>query len=128
MAKSKEPGNRSIETYLNEWLSLGVDSKRRPWKPKTKESYEGIARVHLIPRLGQIKLNKLNELDIDKAWKDMRADGHNESIIEHCHLRLATALSAVVRRKFISGNPIIFVPKPIAVPREMRAIVQCGHL
>ena len=111
------PARISLKDYLNDWLA-----NRRDLKPKTIESYEVTIRVHLIPRLGHIKLQKLNEDHINKAWNDLLENGHSTSIVEHCHIVLQTALNRAVFRRFVVGNPMLFVDKPIARTPEMRAL------
>lgn len=51
----------TIERFLLYWLEHIVKPAR---KPKTYQGYELVCRVHLIPRLGKKRLNKLNGADV----------------------------------------------------------------
>jgi len=53
-----------LKGYLNAWLELIKPTIR----PKSYEGYESIVRVHIIPRLGHVRLNKLTTEHINKAW------------------------------------------------------------
>ncbi|MCL0043418.1 N-terminal phage integrase SAM-like domain-containing protein [Dehalococcoidia bacterium] len=101
--------------YLNEWLKVIKPSL----KPKTFDGYNGIVRVHLIPRLGRVALNKLTTEHINNAWANMLKDGHSPSLIDHCHRRLSKALNQAIERKLIVNNPIKFVTKPRVETEEM---------
>jgi integrase len=79
---------------------------------------------YLIPRLGHIKLGKLSPEHINATWEQMRADGLSESIIEHCHSRLATSLIYAMKRKWRIDNPLAFVPKPKAGNKTPRSLSQ----
>lgn len=107
-----------LKDYLNEWLEI-VKPRLRP---NTKESYEVFTRVHLIPRLGHIKLNKLTPEQVNKAWSTMFREGHSATLVEHCHARLAKALNDAIRRNLIHSNPCQFVTKPRVVTQEIRPL------
>ena len=107
-----------MKDYLNGWLEQIKPSLRL----KTYDSYEGFTRLHLIPRLGHIKLNKLTTEHINRAWVMMTKDGHSPTLIEHCHLRLSKALNQAVKRKLIANNPIRFVIKPRVQTKEIRPL------
>ena len=107
-----------IGDYLNEWLEL----VKPTLKPKSYAAYESLLRVHLIPRLGHIKLSKLTPEHISGAWVKMLKEGYSPSIIEHCHLRLSKAIHDAMKRKLISTNPMQFVIKPRVETKEIRPL------
>jgi integrase len=107
-----------MKDYLNEWLEL----VKPTLKHKTYDAYEGFTRVHLIPRLGHIKLNKLTTEHINGAWARMLKEGHSPTLIEHCYLRLSKALHDAIERKLIVTNPMQFVSKPRVEPKEMNPL------
>ncbi|MBM4406812.1 MAG: site-specific integrase, partial [Chloroflexi bacterium] len=82
--------------------------------------HETTTRVHLIPRLGHIKLSKLEPADIDKAYAAMLAEGTSPSMIQHAHLRLSKALNDALRRKLIYRNPCQIVTPPRVTRKELR--------
>jgi integrase len=81
-----------------------------------------MVRVHLVPRLGHIKLNKLRPEHINTAWSVMVKEGYTPSLIQQCHLRLSKALNHALERKLISSNPIQFVTKPRIEPTEIKPL------
>ena len=107
-----------MKDYLNGWLELIKPTIRH----KTYDAYESLTRVHLIPRLGHIKLNKLSTDQINRAWGRMLKEGHSATLIAHCHLRLSKALNHAQKRKLISNNPMQFVAKPRVEDPEIRPL------
>ena len=105
-----------LKDYLAQWL----DNVRHRVRPKTFEGYESIVRVHIVPRLGSIKLGKLTPELITKAWSSTLGDGNSASVIEHCHLRLSKALNDAMRRQLIYRNPC----QPVSPPRVNRKEVR----
>lgn len=103
-----------MKEYLTEWLSLVKPSIRQ----KTYDSYEGITRVHLIPRFGHIKLNRLTTEHVNKVWAEMLEAGHSPALIWHCHVRLNNALNYAQTRRYIIANPLQFVTKPKVEVKE----------
>jgi len=124
MQRRQEDGVRLVQSsmplkkYLPEWLQLIKPTLRT----KSYESYEGLLRVHLVPRLGHIKLNKLTPEHINGAWAKMLKAGHSPAIIGHCHARLSKALHDATRRNLIANNPMQFVAKPKIETKEIRPL------
>jgi hypothetical protein len=59
----------TIERFLNYWLEHMVTPSR---KPKTAQGYEVVTRVHIIPRLGRKRLNKLTGADVRLFIRQVR--------------------------------------------------------
>ena len=124
MQRNRDEGLKLIESgiymrdYLIGWLELTKPTLRR----KTYDGYESFIRVHIIPRLGHIKLNKLTPEHINKAWGRMLKEGHSATLIEHCHLRLSKALHDARERKLIANNPMQFINKPRVEAKEMNPL------
>jgi len=55
-------GRTTLGEYATQWLAQRTDLR-----PRTKEDYGDILRVHLIPKLGERPLGKLSPADV-RAW------------------------------------------------------------
>jgi integrase len=104
-----------LKDYLTQWL----ENIKHQVRPKTLADYSDLVRCHLIPRLGQVRLNKLEPEHIQKAWNDMLKEGHSPSVAEHCHLRLSKALNDAMRRQLIYRNPCQLVSPPRVARKEV---------
>ena len=104
-----------LSGYLSQWLA----SVKNRVRPSTYDGYEGLIRVHIIPRLGHIKLGKLAPEHINKAWETLLKEGKSASVVEHAHVRLSKALNDAVKHQFIYHNPCQNVTAPRAEKREI---------
>ena len=55
-----DSGKLTVEAYLDKWLDTIRDTLRN----RTVQRHEQIARLHLKPTLGKVKLDKLNALQL----------------------------------------------------------------
>jgi hypothetical protein len=55
---------QTVEQYLKQWLETHKPSIRI----RTYERYEQIIRIHLIPNIGRIQLQKLSAIDIQNLY------------------------------------------------------------
>ena len=104
-----------LKDYLTQWL----ENIKHQVRPKRLADYSDLVRCHLIPRLGQVRLNKLEPEHIQKVWNDMLKEGHSPSVAEHCHLRLSKALNDAMRRQLIYRNPCQMVSPPRVARKEV---------
>jgi integrase len=109
------PNTDTLAEWANHWISVGAPGRRRrPVGARASERYDQLLRVHVLPTLGEIKLQKLRGTDIDKLYLKL------ESVIaprtaRHVHSVLNACLGAAVRTSKITRNPmesITKVPSP----------------
>lgn len=66
--------------FLNQWIN---NYAKNNCAPRTLKGYQSIIKMHLIPSLGKITLDKLKPLDIQKYYtqklKNGRVDGKGGS-------------------------------------------------
>ena len=67
---------RSDEYTVAEWLRLWYELYAKPnIRSTTADSYRLGIEKHVIPRIGDIKLNKLTSREIQKMYKDLQENG-----------------------------------------------------
>ena len=83
----------------------------------TAEYYRRSIELHVNPRIGAIKLNKLTGLDLQKLYQDLRENGRlreaqkekssglSASTVRGIHLMLHNALDRTVKERLIQRNP-----------------------
>ena len=64
------PKNRTVEEFFNEWIGLYAKAN---WQGSTYDTNVGIIRNHVIPVLGNMELNKVSPLDIEKFIDSLRS-------------------------------------------------------
>ncbi|MBI3910611.1 MAG: site-specific integrase [Armatimonadetes bacterium] len=125
-----EPNRLTVAEYLGHWLS---DYARPNVAPKTWERYEEIVRLHLIPALGGLRLDRLQPLHIQGAYSRWLESGRRDGkgglasrTILHHHRILREALQQAVRWQLLARNPADAVDPPRPAPQEMAALDEAG--
>jgi integrase len=119
-----EPAKLTVADYLKQWLRDCVAAKVCG---KTFERYEEIVQRHLVPALGQHRLDRLQPLHIQayysSALKNGRLDGKgglSKQTVLHHHRVLRQALHQSVRWQLLARNPADAVEPPRPPRREMQ--------
>lgn len=94
-------GKMRLSEYLPEWL----ESHKANIRPKTYNGYRCNIYHHIIPTLGQIRLNQLSPQHIDKLLAKMDQDGLSMNTIRYCQRTLSVALSHAQKYGYIRDNP-----------------------
>jgi integrase len=101
----------TVEAWLRTWLD-GLDVR-----PRTKESYEGYCRLHLIPGLGSKHLSKLTAADVDRFLAERRDAGLAPRTRHHLRSILRNALKKAVRDRLVTYN-VAAEATAVSVPKE----------
>ena len=110
------PDRTTLGQYLADWLV----SSRSTFAGKTWERFEGIARVHVIPRLGDVSLQRLTAIHLTKAYAEWRESGLSGQTVIHHHRLLHRVLAQALREGRVRQNVAAIADKPKATRREMR--------
>ncbi len=109
-------------TTLAEWLTYWLDEVVRPNRAATTVyCYEKIIDNHIIPELGDIKVQKLTPIDIQRYYARMiQQEGLSPNTVRRHHAVLSSALRMAVKQDLIARCPTDRVEQPREVPREAR--------
>ena len=139
---------RSDDYTVAEWLRTWFALYAKPnIRPTTARSYQGSMELHIIPRIGCIKLNKLTGRDIQKLYKDLMENGRlrkaqkskqpglSSTTVRGIHMMLHNALDRAVKERLILRNPTVacFIPKvqkqemKILHPEDMKAYLEAAE-
>ncbi len=110
------PDRTTLGQYLADWLV----SSKTTFAGKTWERFEGIARVHVIPKLGDIGLQRLTASHLTKAYALWRETGLSGQTVIHHHRLLHRVLAQALREGRVRQNVAAIADKPKAGRREMR--------
>jgi integrase len=84
----------TLETFLVErWLPAIADTVR----PSTRVSYEGHVKLHIVPSLGRVRLDRLRPHDLNRLYAERAAAGLSPATIRRIHATLHRALRDAVR-------------------------------
>lgn len=106
-----------LSDYLNRWLTDYAASRVAP---KTYARYAEIIKNHVIPALGNIKLQDLRPMHLQNLYSELlkggRLDGKEGGLsaqtVQHYHRLIRSALQQAVRWQLLSRNPADAVTPP----------------
>jgi len=105
------------------WLA---DHARHTVTPRTFERYRTIVRVHLIPALGHLTLDKLHPMKIQELWARQLETHLSPTTVRKHHNVLHAALVHAVRMRLLIVNPADAVTPPKPRHCEMKVLEDDG--
>ena len=128
---------RSGMYTVGEWMDLWYEVYA---KPRIREStavyYKMFIDTHIRPKLGDIKLNQLQTMDIQRLYNELRENGRirkeikdkqpglSVSYIRGMHNMLKACLNSAVEERLILRNPAEGCKLPKAEKKEMKVLTQ----
>ena len=121
-------GRVTLEEYATRWLD-----ERRTLRPRTRELYEGLLRLHVLPGLGHEQLGQLTPPRI-RTWHAsmLKAGRPGSSTVAKSYRLLRTILATAVEDAVLTRNPCIVrgagverpPERPIATIDEVYALAE----
>jgi integrase len=126
VVRAKERGQdltarpRTVAEWLTEWLDevIATDGTR----PLTLRSYRMLARQHIVPYLGSVRLDKLGPADVRGMVAGLTRTGVAVPTIRKAHGLLRNALGEAERLELVTRNAARLVRPPSPPPRKVRAL------
>ena len=121
VADGSPPPSRSpqVGAFLYQWLV----AVRPTLRPKTYVSYEGVVRLHLVPQLGRVALEKLSIEHIANLMTKMQVDRRlSPTTVRYVLLILRNALGKAVRWGLVGRNVATLVDPPRVGHKEVRVL------
>ena len=124
------------EMPFGDWLTYWYENHSKPKiRPTTQETYESRIRLHIIPEIGDIPLNKLTQNDLQqfygrlkksgrKRLTDKYGEGLSDRMVRMCHATCRSALEKAVQDGLIRVNPAIGCKLPPKKAREMQVLTR----
>ncbi len=98
---------------LEEWLRYWMEELILPNCEKTTvHGYENIVYVHLIPALGEVRVQELTPMRVQQYYGLLRRKGLGNNTIRKHHVLLHTALGAAMRQGIVGDNITRLVTPP----------------
>ena len=132
----RKPEKVRPEMPFGDWLTYWYENHSKPKiRPTTQETYESRIRLHIIPEIGDIPLNKLTQNDLQqfygrlkksgrKRFTDKYGEGLSDRMVRMCHATCRSALEKAVQDGLIRVNPAIGCKLPPKKAREMQVLTR----
>jgi len=122
------------EMPFGDWLTYWYENHSKPkLRPTTQANYESRIRLHIVPELGKIPLNKLMQNDLQQFYArlkktgrtrftDQYGEGLSDRMVRMCHAVCRTALERAMQDGLIRTNPAIGCKLPPKKAKEMQVL------
>ena len=125
-------GKYTVEMWMDEWFENVCKIKVRA---SSHQTYRGYIDHHIAPYIGDIPLEKLSTMDLQKLYRKLMTKGRVERIeaekqskglsaktVRNINQVISSAMDFAVAQKIISVNPCKAVALPKVEHKEMKTI------
>lgn len=125
-------GKYTVGTWMDEWFENVAKIKVRP---SSHQTYKGYIDNHIKPNIGDIPLEKLTTMDLQKLYRKLLTRGRVERIeaenqpsglsaktVRNINQVISSAMDLAVAQKIIITNPTNACELPKVEHREMQTI------
>ena len=102
-----DPGKRTVADLMSAWLEVSAPN----WRPRTLAGYQETCRLHILPRLGAVRLSHLMPARIQVIYANLQTQGKVRTALK-AHVTLNVACKMGVRWGWLSRNPCDHVLRP----------------
>lgn len=113
--RGRPASSRTLGAYLSEWIASIEGTVR----PQTRQRYAREIDLHLVPLVGDIRLDRLTAQHIQSAYGNLLRSGLSPSTVRLAHAVLDRALKDATRRGVVPRNPADHVDLPRKVEPEL---------
>lgn len=127
-------GKAKPDMSFGDWLDLWYKTYSKPTiRITTQLCYEDRIYLHIIPSIGDIPLNKLQQSDLQKFYADLKKNGRktkveiygtglSDRMVRSCHATCRSALQKAVEENLIRVNPAVGCKLPPKKSKEMQVL------
>jgi integrase len=109
---------QTMEQFLTQWL----DTHKKSVRIRTSERYEEYVRLHIIPVIGHVKLQKLTAQHVDALYAKKLDEGLSPTTVNTLHGVLHKALEDAMRWELIAKNVCDMVTPPRRAHYEITSL------
>ncbi len=109
---------QTVAQYLDEWLKV----HKQVIRPRSYERYEAIIRLHLVPTLGKLPLQKLTGQHLQRLYTQKLESGLSSTTVSAIHNMLHTALDNAIKLGILTRNVCEVVSPPRKIHKEMKPL------
>lgn len=103
-----EPSRMTVE----EWFGVWLKDYQAHTTTRTVKVYSDIARLHIVPVIGQVKIAKLSPMHVRRVINAMAEKDLSPNYIHHAHGVLSVSLNAAIEAGIIKSNPASGIKTP----------------
>lgn len=114
----------------SEWCDIWLQEYTNDIKPLTLASYKGIVKNHIVPLVGNIRLQELTSVHIQKAYNALNQNNISAKTIQNIHGVMHRLLEQAIKIGYIRTNVsnACVLPKPNRAKINLLNEEQIGRL
>ena len=126
----------SANMTTGDWLDTWLDHFAKPvMRPSTYANYETLIRLHIKPHIGEVKLNKLSTLQLQKLYNTLLANGRydrpeaankpkglSSKTVRNIHTVIHSACEKAISERILLHNPAVGCRLPKKEHHEMKVL------
>lgn len=106
---------QTVAKFLEGWLD---DAVKPSVREQTYKTYESTARLHIVPVIGRIALDKLTPQDVQRMMGVAAAKGFTATHVGYCRVVLRIALNKALKWGLVARNVAALADPPRSEPYE----------
>lgn len=111
---------------LAEWVAQWIAG--RHVNERTRERYDGLLRIHVLPTLGARRLQSLTPADLDALYHELAAGKLAPRTVRHVHVVLSGCLKTAGLKGLMPQNPAERADKPKAADSAAARVLDAKEL
>lgn len=104
--------NATVADLIDAWLPA------KKLAPSTRDDWERVVRLHIVPLLGDVPLSKLDVFAVDQFYADLERRQVSPTRIRKVHTVLSVALQRAKKWGWIAANPCVDADLPAEPEHE----------
>jgi integrase len=97
---------------VKEWFEIFLRDYQAHTTQRTRHVYGQIARLHIVPVIGDVKVSRLTPMHVRRVVNAMVEKGLSPNYIHHAHGVLSVAMNAAVESGLVKQNPAENIKTP----------------
>lgn len=105
------PDRMTVGQWIDHWISIGAPGRsQKKAGRRTVERYSELLRCHVVPTLGERRLQQLQATEIDDLYIALAAK-LSPRTAHHVHVVLSSCLGTATRKGLLAASPMVRVEK-----------------
>lgn len=115
----QEPSKMKVHEWLEEWITTFCAHKLKPY---TIAAYRGIIKNHLNPAIGEMKLQDIRGLHIQRIYNRMISNDASPKTVKNIGAVAHKAFNVAIKQGLISVNPCDAAEFPKMERKEIKPL------
>jgi len=108
----------TVAVWAERWLEDGA----RRWREKTTDHYKMFARIHVLPRWGDVPLGDVRRADVLGWVSELLSSNASSSLVQHTVATLQRILRFAVEHEALPASPIDRLRLPTPRPAKVKPL------